>query len=109
MGRALRYVPAGLTLLDRPVLRRNTLFDQIAATPSLWEPTISALLNVDGLPRIPNNISSGCSTGYPCAQNIASLMSWQIETNATFGGLAAYPDFVQWYYKCVRWPHSPRL
>lgn len=60
---AAGYVPAGLTLLGRAPLRRNTLLDTIAATRSLWEPTVSALLNVDGLPTIPTNISSGCSSG----------------------------------------------
>lgn len=37
---------------------------------------------------------------YPCAQNIATMMSWQIQTNSTFGGLSKYSDFVRWYYKC---------
>jgi hypothetical protein len=60
---AAGYVPAGLTLLGRSPLRRNSLLDQIAATPSEWEPTVSALLNVNADPSIPNNISSGCSDG----------------------------------------------
>jgi hypothetical protein len=93
---AAGYVPAGLSLLGQAPLRRNIMFDTIAATKALWEPTISALLERDERHSIPNNISSGCGSGYDCAQNIASLMSWQIMTNASFGGLSIYADFVEW-------------
>ena len=93
-----RYVSAGLSLLGHAPLRRNTLFDTIASSSALWEPTVAALLERDEHPSIPYNISSGCGSGYDCAQNIASLMSWQIMTNSSFGGLARYADFVRWYY-----------
>jgi hypothetical protein len=84
---AAGYVPAGLHLVGRDPLRRNELFDRIAATPALWEPTVAALLDADAqLP--PANISAGCSDGYSCGQNVASLLAWQIITNgsAAIGG-----------------------
>ena len=56
------YVTAGLSLLGRQPLRRNALFDTIASTPALWEPTVRSLLRPETAPNIPFNISAGCST-----------------------------------------------
>eukprot|EP00039_Didymoeca_costata_P033249 m.41520 g.41520 ORF g.41520 m.41520 type:complete len:393 (+) comp9774_c0_seq2:31-1209(+) len=95
---AAGYVTAGLALLKRQPLKRNQLFDHIAETEALWEPTIHALLNIDAN-NAPDNITSGCDSGYPCAQNIASLQSWYIMTNKSMSGLTTYRPFVQWYYK----------
>ena len=98
MWHAAGYVTAGLSLLDRFPARANTMFDRIAGDRSLWQPTIDALLDVDATPP-PQNIS-GCKSGYSCAQNIASLLSWQIMTNnsaAHGGGLARYAAFASWY------------
>lgn len=94
---AAGYVTAGLSLIGRQPLRRNIMFERIAATSSLWEPTISAFLNVDSTP-IPVNISSGCDTGYGCGQNIGSLVSWFIQTNTSTGGLDTYAPFIKWYF-----------
>jgi len=98
---AAGYVTAGLAILGRSPLRSNTLFDHIAETPGLWQPTVDALLNVDasGAPP-PFNITAGCSSGYSCAQNIASLLSWQVMTNdskAHGGGMARHAAFASWY------------
>lgn len=84
---AAGYVPAGLHILERQVLKPNILFDHIASTPVLWQPTVQGLLDVDAVPA-PENITSGCSNGYSCAQNIASLVAWQVITNnnSRFGG-----------------------
>eukprot|EP00041_Stephanoeca_diplocostata_P005893 m.70808 g.70808 ORF g.70808 m.70808 type:complete len:401 (-) comp16059_c0_seq8:1282-2484(-) len=94
---AAGYVTAGLTLIDRFPLYRNTLFEAIVSDTAVWQATIDALLNVDSK-KPPMNISSGCSTGYPCAQNIASLMSWFMMTNASTNGLGRHVNFVNDYY-----------
>ena len=44
---AAGYVTAGLSILGAQPTRRNTMFERIAGTPSLWEPTVHALLHVD--------------------------------------------------------------
>jgi len=94
---AAGYVTAGLSLIDRQPHRRNTMFEHIAATPSLWESTLHALLNVDS-ESPPFNISSGCNSGYSCAQNVASLLSWFIQTNSSTGTIDSYAPFVRWYF-----------
>jgi hypothetical protein len=93
---AAGYVPAGLSLLGRQPLRPNILFEQIASTASLWEPTVKGLLDVD-VTKAPYNITSGCDTGGACAKNIASLLSWFIQTNSSTGGLHKHAGFVRWY------------
>jgi len=98
---AVGYVTSGLGLLERQPLHRNIMFDKIASTPSLWEPTIQALLNVDETPA-PENITSGCNSGYPCAQNIASLASWYIQTNSSTGLLEEYRPFMEWYFPYLK-------
>lgn len=103
---AIGYITAGLSLLRAQPLKRNQLFDGIAATPSLWQPTIQGLLDVDARPPSPN-ISAGCSSGYQCAQNIASLASWYIQTNSTFAGLSSYASFMRWYFKYLRMAADP--
>ena len=99
MWHAAGYVTAGLSLLHRYPERANVLFDRIAGDQSLWQPTIDALLDADAMAP-PVNVSSGCKSGYSCAQNIASLLSWQIMTNGSTkhgGGLARYAAFTSWY------------
>jgi hypothetical protein len=106
MWHAAGYVTAGLSILGAQPVRNNQLFERIAATPSLWEPTVHALLHADDvLP--PLNISSGCSDGYPCAQNIASLASWWIQTNTSTGGLNRHASFLSWYFKYLRSQTDP--
>lgn len=90
------YVTAGLTLLDRSPKSKNIMFEEIASSPSLWAATVDALLNIDAH-AAPDNITSGCKDGYQCAQNIASLLSWFIQTNSSTGGLSRYPEFISWY------------
>lgn len=99
MWHAAGYVTAGLSLIDRFPALPNVMFDRIAATPSLWAQTVDALLDEDVTPA-PSNITSGCSEGYSCAQNIASLVAWQILTNGSHahgGGMVKYAKFVSWY------------
>lgn len=103
---AAGYVTAGMTLLGGSPLRRNTMFDSIASTPALWEPTVQALLDVDKTPA-PYNITSGCRDAYSCAQNIASLLSWYIQTNGTAGGLAQYAPFVRWWFEFLHGAADP--
>jgi hypothetical protein len=162
MWHAAGYVMAGLSILDAQPLRNNALFEAIAATPSLWEPTVhgnhsstqlsrdfqcncaigyqdtlrtvaagtrrnalgfgldlvytcgccwilhnhTGLLHADDvLP--PYNISSGCNEGYACAQNIASLASWWIQTNESTGGLVRHSKFLSWYYSYLRAQTDP--
>ena len=117
---AAGYVTAGLSILGRSPLWQNTLFEAIAQTPSLWEYTVDGLLNADtpgghapcaGEKHGPctcgggkKGVYCGCSSGYGCAQNIASLLSWQIQTNSSTvpglgGGLLRNKPFVDWYVK----------
>ena len=77
----------GLSILGAQPERNNLMFERIASTPSLWEPTVHGLLHADDA-QPPDNITSGCHEGYACAQNIASLASWWIQTNAS----TATPD-----------------
>ena len=106
MWHAAGYVTAGLSILNAQPARNNLLFEKIAATPSLWEPTVHSLLHVDDtLP--PLNITSGCSEGYSCAQNIASLASWWIQTNQSTGGLERHSKFLSWYYNYLRSQTDP--
>lgn len=70
------------------------------------EPTVHALLHADdALP--PMNISSGCSEGYSCAQNIASLASWWIQTNSSQNGIVRHAPFLTWYYQYLRAQTDP--
>lgn len=106
---AAGYIPAGLVLLDRQPLRNNALFEHIASTPTLWEPTISALLNEDATPA-PFNITSGCNSGYSCAQNIASLVSWFVQTNGSSafgGGVVRHKAFIHWYLQFLQKQADP--
>jgi hypothetical protein len=106
MWHAAGYVTAGLSILGAQPALNNMLFEQIAATPSLWEPTVHGLLHADDtLP--PMNISSGCNEGYACAQNIASLASWWIQTNQSTGGLERHAKFLSWYYSYLRQQTDP--
>jgi hypothetical protein len=106
MWHAAGYVTAGLSILGAQPLRKNLMFERIAATPSLWEPTVHGLLHADDtLP--PVNISSGCHEGYSCAQNIASLASWWIQTNASTNGLVRHEKFLTWYFKYLRAQTDP--
>jgi hypothetical protein len=103
---AAGYVTAGLSILGAQPAHNNEMFEKIASTPSLWEPTVHALLHADDvLP--PMNVSSGCSEGYACAQNIASLASWWIQTNASTGGLVRHSAFLSWYYEYLRAQTDP--
>ena len=98
---AAGYVTAGLSILGAQPLRNNDMFERIAATPSLWAPTVHALLHADDAAP-PANISAGCHEGYACAQNIASLASWWIQTNASTGGLVRHAPFLSWYFQYLR-------
>ena len=99
-------ITAGLSILGSQPLRNNQMFENIAVTPSLWEPTVLQLLNVDATAP-PSNISAGCSSGYPCAQNIASLASWWTQTNNSTAGLTRHAPFLTWYYKYLRSATDP--
>ena len=106
MWHAAGYVTAGLSILGAQPAWNNMLFEKIASTPSLWEPTVHGLLHVDDtLP--PLNITSGCHSGYDCAQNIASLASWWIQTNQSMGGLVRHAKFLSWYYSYLRSQTDP--
>jgi len=94
---AAGYVTAGLSLLKRQPTKRNQMFEQIAADEALWKQTIDALLNAD-VSKPPYNISSGCGEGYACAQNIASMLSWFIQTNSSTGGLVRHRPFADGYF-----------
>ena len=61
----------------------------------------------DNGPPPPRNITAGCADGYPCAQNIASLASWWIQTNTSQHGLARHAPFLSWYYKYLRAQTDP--
>ena len=65
-----------------------------------------ALLHADDAPPAVN-ISSGCDEGYACAQNIASLASWWIQTNASTAGLDRHAPFLAWYFKYLRAQADP--
>ena len=52
-------------------------------------------------------VSCGCHDGYACAQNIASLLSWLIQTNGSAvaglgGGLTRHRAFVEWFVSAFR-------
>ena len=82
------------------------MFERIASTPSLWEPTVHGLLHADDA-QPPDNITSGCHEGYACAQNIASLASWWIQTNASTAGLVRHREFLSWYFRYLRAQTDP--
>lgn len=88
---------AGLSLLERQPLKKNLMFERVAGDETLWKQTIDALLNAD-VSKPPYNISSGCDEGYACAQNIASMLSWFIQTNSSTGGLARHRSFADGYF-----------
>ena len=73
------------------------MFERIAADEALWRQTIDALLDAD-VRNPPYNISSGCSEGYACAQNIASMLSWFVQTNVSTGGLGRHRSFADDYF-----------
>ena len=55
----------GLSILGAQPERNNAMFEKIASTPSLWEPTVHGLLHADDA-QPPDNITSGCHEGYAC-------------------------------------------
>ena len=106
MWHAAGYVTAGLSILGAQPKLNNQLFERIAATQSLWQPTVHGLLHADdALP--PMNITSGCHEGYACAQNIASLASWWIQTNVSQHGIIRHAPFLSWYFKYLREQSDP--
>jgi len=96
----------GLSILGAQPERNNLMFERIASTPSLWEPTVHGLLHADDA-QPPDNITSGCHEGYACAQNIASLASWWIQTNASTAGLVRHREFLSWYFRYLRAQTDP--
>ena len=91
---AAGYVTAGLRLIGRQPRYRNELFEQLAGNESMWAWWIESLLNADvALP--PENVTSGCSSGYDCAQNIASPMAWLVMTDRN----SSFLPFQRWYYQ----------
>lgn len=104
---AAGYVTAGLSILKVQPSRNNQLFERIASTPSLWQPTVHGLLHRDDAdPGM--NITSGCGEGYACAQNIASLASWWIQTNTSQRGLVRHAPFLSWYFAYLRNQTDPK-
>ena len=95
-----------LSILGAQPERNNVMFEKIASTPSLWEPTVHGLLHADDA-QPPDNITSGCHEGYACAQNIASLASWWIQTNASTAGLVRHREFLSWYFRYLRAQTDP--
>lgn len=78
------------------------LLETILNNSSGWSTIVDHLLNVDS-EHVPEYISTGCSSAYSCAQNIASFMAVPIMTNTT----SKYQPFATWYYDYLRSKADP--